>query len=257
MPGGISRWTATISKSMPVYATCEKCRCKYVFVVSARGKGEGRGIAFDRDGTRQEAIDMAMLEANKRILRQPAACPDCGWYQKNMVAELRRRYKSWMRLLGLALLAAVGGFAGLAFIIGSGQPDDSGNVLMRPLPLALAAIVAVAGGALLCARYDLAKRFDPNASYPQLRPATRNEPASVRTPEYQQQVDAEIAAAAAVSGRVWYYTTTDGQRGPVTRDALAAALRSGALPPTAWVWTEGLPDWLPAARLVERPRKEP
>jgi hypothetical protein len=168
-----------------------------------------------------------------------------------MVAELRRRYKSWMRVLGLALLAAVGGSAGLAFIVGSGRPDDLGSVIMRPLPLALVATVAATGGALLCARFDLANRFDPNASYPKRPSPSRNEPVAVRTPEYQQQIDAEIAAAAAASGRAWYYTTADGQRGPVKRDALVAGLRSGRLPPATGVWTEGLPEWLPATRLVQ------
>lgn len=45
----------------------------------------------------------------------------------------------------------------------------------------------------------------------------------------------------------WYYASNGQQTGPITYESLAALIRSGQVRPNDLVWTEGMPQWLPAA----------
>ena len=46
----------------------------------------------------------------------------------------------------------------------------------------------------------------------------------------------------------WYYTTDGAERrGPVSLDQLRELLQRGTVQPADRVWTEGMPDWTPAA----------
>ncbi len=48
----------------------------------------------------------------------------------------------------------------------------------------------------------------------------------------------------------WRYTTSDGQRGgPIEQSELQGMLRSGLLPPSTMVWTDGMPGWESAANI--------
>jgi hypothetical protein len=116
------------------------------------------------------------------------------------------------------------------------------DAMPSPMFLGIAAALSAVGGALILLRAALGQRLDPNANYPQRPPARRGEPRAVRTPEYQQQLDAEHGTAA----DAWYYSTPAGELGPVSRDELAAMLASGSIEPATWVWTDGMPEWLPA-----------
>jgi len=49
----------------------------------------------------------------------------------------------------------------------------------------------------------------------------------------------------------WYYSKNGTQLGPVEENVLRAKLASGEVSTTDLVWREGLPDWLPAARVAE------
>ena len=225
--------TATTWKTMSRYVVCEKCGCEYTFTVSAAGKGTGRG-AMGVDG-RQDALDAAEIAANQRIASEPAACPDCGWYQKAMVRELRRRHLRWMHGTGLAFLAAVG-LLGVSVLCGPQQRAETTGAL----PLTLAALFALAGAALVGLRAKWAADYDPNARYPERPPPRPGEPPAARTPEYQRRLDGSASAA-------WYYRTADGrEHGPVSGEALAALYSSGRLRPTDWVWTDGMADWASA-----------
>ena len=142
---------ANVFKTLTRRATCEKCGCRYMFAVSASGWGRATGTLLDGDRTREEALGYAHLQANLRILSEPVACPDCGWYQKAMVKELRRRHQRWMLVPGLGLLLIVG----LALVIRIfGGMDTRRGVLAydaMPSPMflgiaaALSAVVASVG----------------------------------------------------------------------------------------------------------------
>lgn len=47
----------------------------------------------------------------------------------------------------------------------------------------------------------------------------------------------------------WYYTSAGQQLGPVSSAQLKLAAQSGQLTPTDLVWKDGMPDWVPAAKL--------
>lgn len=47
----------------------------------------------------------------------------------------------------------------------------------------------------------------------------------------------------------WFFGSAADKNGPVRETALIAMARSGKLPPTTLVWTEGMPHWLPAGRV--------
>jgi|SRR5579871_630199 len=47
----------------------------------------------------------------------------------------------------------------------------------------------------------------------------------------------------------WYYGIGGAQHGPVSFPQLQQMARTGQLGPTALVWAEGMPNWIPAGRL--------
>ena len=76
---------ATVTRSMDRFANCEKCGCQYTFGVTASARGRSHG----EFGTPADAENAAVLKVRGKLLAEPAACPDCGWYQQPMVGELR------------------------------------------------------------------------------------------------------------------------------------------------------------------------
>jgi hypothetical protein len=79
----------------------------------------------------------------------PVPCPACGNYQTDMVRLLQRRYQSWMRVLGVALIAV--GTLACAMAFGMG---------FRAWPILVA--MPACGLGLVCLRIGLARRFNPN-----------------------------------------------------------------------------------------------
>ncbi len=49
----------------------------------------------------------------------------------------------------------------------------------------------------------------------------------------------------------WYYSKNGTQFGPVEESELRAKLAAGEISPVDLVWKDGMPDWLPAARVAE------
>jgi uncharacterized membrane protein YhaH (DUF805 family) len=47
---------------------------------------------------------------------------------------------------------------------------------------------------------------------------------------------------------MWYYSQNGGQEGPIEEGALIQLFLSGTLPPSTFVWRDGLPDWLPVGQ---------
>jgi uncharacterized membrane protein YhaH (DUF805 family) len=45
---------------------------------------------------------------------------------------------------------------------------------------------------------------------------------------------------------MWYFSRNGGQEGPIEEAALVQYFTNGTLPPSTFVWREGLKDWLPA-----------
>lgn len=54
----------------------------------------------------------------------------------------------------------------------------------------------------------------------------------------------------------WYIVVARKRRGPLSTAQLAEELQAGKVPPDAWVWTEGMEEWVPAGDVRElRPRQ--
>jgi hypothetical protein len=49
----------------------------------------------------------------------------------------------------------------------------------------------------------------------------------------------------------WYYSTSEGQAGPITDEEFRKLLASGSVSRQTLVWQEGMADWLPAENLTE------
>ena len=109
-------------------------------------------------GGQKDAQSNAHRQAHEKLGGEPAACPDCGWYQRTMVPELRRRHHGWMRGAGIGLMAA----AGFCLIPTALLRGDE-FVWLWPIGLSLAG----AGLVLQAVQYLIAWRYDPNASWPQ------------------------------------------------------------------------------------------
>jgi hypothetical protein len=115
------RYSAAMTGSVVRRVKCEKCPCEYAYELVRRGTGSGTSPYLLNNAGAQ---DLAQKQASRRLRKQlengmdPVPCPDCGWYQVEMVAEIRRR--KLRPLVGLALfclIAAVtiGTFAGIWF----------------------------------------------------------------------------------------------------------------------------------------------
>jgi hypothetical protein len=73
---------------------CEQCACKYGYQAVRRAVGSGSSLYFlDNDGANSRAKNSARKQLAKKLARavDPVGCPKCGWFQPEMVREIRRR----------------------------------------------------------------------------------------------------------------------------------------------------------------------
>jgi hypothetical protein len=82
-------WTA-------VAVRCENCRRKYYYRLERTGRGEAN--------TKEQARRIAKARLLKMLDCDidPVPCPECGWYQEDMLPLLRKPRLRWMQHLGIA-----------------------------------------------------------------------------------------------------------------------------------------------------------
>lgn len=238
--------------------SCEKCGCEYTFSVPIRLLGMTWKLFTP--GDKADLAREAAREAQRRYLSEPAACPDCGWYQKLMVWELRRRHHGWMSTLGRWMLYGVFSFAVAVPVLAlklsaRGESSLVEAVVYTPVAAILgctAVALALLAAVLLVVRSRLANAYDPNALYPQRSPPRPNEPVATRTPAYQRRVELrELAAGLGGLAVVpWYYLGADGRHGPVSLGELADLVAGGVLQPDDFVWARRLSGWVPLRELL-------
>jgi hypothetical protein len=137
-----------------------------------QARGAGTSLYFlDNAGAEHRAY----AQANKRLRRafergvEPVACPDCGWFQPEMVREVRRRTLRVLRpiaIVALALAGFYGSMVVLGLAVGAGRSPDVKWWEAIIMPGALAAV----GLLLLGIRYAVVRGVDPNRAFPD-RPA--------------------------------------------------------------------------------------
>lgn len=150
---------------------CEKCGCDYAYEMVRRGTGAASTAYGLFANTRVKA---AAAEAAKSLQQQldhdqdPVGCPDCGWIQSGMVADLRRRAYRWMMKPAWAISIFLLLFDVLWIAVGLSARLNGAQV--RPIGPIVAVIVgalAITGvwGAAVMQRV-LRSRIDPNRGYP-------------------------------------------------------------------------------------------
>lgn len=159
-----SRTVVTVRARVIRDVACERCRTLYIYAADRKAYGQSLNFLWmmgddARDAAQQQAHERLDAELAKAI--EPIACPSCGWYQKYMVREARRRRGLW--LVVVAFLAALVGAMVAAVLIGTeaGEPGSWFSRRLTPTWIAIAAFFTVAAAALVV-RHFTCTRWDPN-----------------------------------------------------------------------------------------------
>jgi hypothetical protein len=155
--------TASVPGQTTKVVRCEACGRSYAYELKRIGCGYA-------DGHSASSLSLAQQRAEEDLQRllaigvEAIPCPACGWYQSDMVPEVRSRHRRGMLYLGQCLTFAVipmGVVGELLYLVN----NDVGDPPAIPWPLFVAGMVCLlaAGVGLLIRRRYLAKNFDPNA----------------------------------------------------------------------------------------------
>jgi hypothetical protein len=164
IPTGID-YTAQVTGSTLKVVQCEKCQANYAYVMTRTSTGHGRSILFlDNAGAQDRARQRAEDNLNYRLENacDPVPCPDCGWFQEEMLPKARKTLCQWMQTTGIALLIgaiafAVVGYAGILMEKGRPAPGCAAPAL------GAGAVCALVGTVFLIAWLIRRIRLDPNA----------------------------------------------------------------------------------------------
>ncbi len=164
--------TTTSSGSQHRTVRCEKCRAEYHYLLHRTARGEGSSFFFlDNAGAARRSADRAAAKLRRSLDKavDPVPCPACGHFQKDMVAEARRRHLPWMSPHATALILIGYVFLGFVALILNGVLAREGPLL--PWPVFYPALGALGGIILLLppVRCVLALGYDPNRDSPEKR----------------------------------------------------------------------------------------
>lgn len=160
-------YSAAISGKSQKSVCCEKCGSNYAYHMVRRGFDRSSSAYGIGNASAKAAAERgARGKLAKRLAQDsdPVACPDCGWVQAHMVADLRRRSHAWLKTVAWVVLAL--GLASVALgILAASEafrhafpPEQS-----QTIALLLAATFGVWGAAML-GRSLLARTIDPSPS---------------------------------------------------------------------------------------------
>src|SRR5436189_1879758 len=97
-------YTAAVSGTSVKQVHCEQCGCDYFYRMVRRGEGRGTSPYYlDNKGAQRRAERNAQRKLEKLLRKgiDPVPCPDCGWFQRDMVREVRRRSQRWLLVIGI------------------------------------------------------------------------------------------------------------------------------------------------------------
>jgi hypothetical protein len=163
----------TVTGSTGVAVRCEKCEHKFYYKLVCKAFGRANLVPLaDKEDARRTALGRAKQKLRELVQTQiaPVPCPECGWYQQNMVPLLRARQSPRMNKYGLAglLVGTLVAAVGFAITSAGGAPlrQAGGARLALGLGLlGLGAVVAVAGLLLILLRWFRSQTsYDPNDS---------------------------------------------------------------------------------------------
>jgi hypothetical protein len=141
--------------STVVGTRCQQCGEKYHYQLKRAAWGQNPSKTMAREMAQKQ------LRGKLRNDIDPVPCPDCGWFQEEMVLLLRERRLRWLRALGIACVA-LGMALGLGVAIWAQEQLVSPTVATLLAALAIAVVPLLGGAAFLLLRHFDNARYDPN-----------------------------------------------------------------------------------------------
>jgi hypothetical protein len=153
---------------------CQHCGQKFAYIMARTAWGTG-GTGFA--GTDDEAVRQAKREAQKRVremLRNEfecVPCLNCGEFQDEMIAELKRkatrgRFNGALALAACALPALFVAAVFTAAMLNAKNPtNEKGNLLVGGAWV-VAGLLTLAAGAMFTLWWQACKSFDPYGGRP-------------------------------------------------------------------------------------------
>jgi hypothetical protein len=162
-------------------AKCEQCECEYTYLVFRRAIGKSTAFLVADHETAQARANDDLYELLKSAC-DPVPCPNCGWYQRDMVARARQLRFGWLSIpsrvffvISCILLPFVALFAAVwleekdryaELGLTTMERQDAETLLVSLLLWGAALILAAV---LLILRFLLPRFYDPNAADPKRR----------------------------------------------------------------------------------------
>lgn len=194
-------YTAAMTARTIKNVHCEKCECDYAYELIRRGSGQGSSAyGLNNKGAQTRAEKAARSDLHRKLVQgvDPVACPDCGWVQAAMIADLRRRAHRWVLTVcnvGAVVSLACALIAWLAANGPSKGPIDAAQLYWIWGMVFGGPVLAVMGWQI---RRFWAGLIDPNRFYPQKPQPIPGVPAAFKPGDIQPVAPvAEFATAVA------------------------------------------------------------
>jgi hypothetical protein len=135
------------------FLRCEQC-----------GKAYAYEMLRGADGETFRSANMRLRSKLERSC-DPVPCPDCGWYQQEMVHRLRMKHLAWLQLIAQALVLI--SIAVLVVLMSIAvdlleNPGERRSDIWYLLPWVGWVVTLAAAGALFILRKVLCDEYDPN-----------------------------------------------------------------------------------------------
>lgn len=181
------KYTVTVTATTYKTVHCENCGCDFVYPMRRQAQGTGHSpLWLDNKGATSRAEQAAQENLAKKLATEINAvpCPDCGRYQANMVARLKKSKWRWMVVAGwLAIILSL--IAGWIIWL-----DD--HQFIAAFTNTFWGVVLLAGVAMIVAAKLRQRTFDPNAV---ARPPSAQNTNDPRFPLRRRDFDRLVAAA--------------------------------------------------------------
>lgn len=168
IPTGMN-YTSKVSGALVKKVRCESCYKHYVYQMHRTGTGTGSSPLFlDNEGASGRAQSGAMLNLIHQLENtvDVVPCPNCGWYQDDMVKKARRGYRRWMLSVGACLTLGLVPVAVIGNFINTGLDGREPTIPTNYFWTAIGAI-ALIGVCFIVGRTYLTSIYDPNNLDPQ------------------------------------------------------------------------------------------
>lgn len=87
---------------------CEQCQTEYYYYMEREALAVATSWLFlNNKGAQKAASKRAEAKLRKQLAKggEPVPCPNCGWFQDDMIRLARREFLPWMRGVGRLLIA--------------------------------------------------------------------------------------------------------------------------------------------------------